>query len=270
MTKKILIYLFLSLAAISFLYPFYWMIVASLSPDADLGALVLFPSEVTLDNYRQMMAKIPIGRALVNSLIVASLTTLGVIIFCSMAGYALSRMEFKGRDLIFYIIIFTMTLPFQITLIPNYITMVELNLVDTRTALILPYLLNSFAILLFRQAFKSIPQAIIDAARIDGCSEMRILFQILFPNIIPTIVVVGILTFMNAWNEVLWPLIIIRDEQLMTMPQMVTLFSVGGRAEGQLGMKLAAAVFLELPILIAYLFFQKLFIQSMASSGLKE
>jgi ABC-type glycerol-3-phosphate transport system permease component len=99
---------------------------------------------------------------------------------------------------------------------------------------------------------------------------MRILFQILFPNIIPTIVVVGILTFMNAWNEVLWPLIIIRDEQLMTMPQMVTLFSVGGRAEGQLGMKLAAAVFLALPILIAYLFFQKHFIQSMASSGLKE
>lgn len=268
--RKILIYLFLSVAALSFLYPFYWMVMASLSPSAEISQLVLLPSEITMDNYRQMVDKIPIGRALLNSLLVSTITTAGVIIFCSMVGYALSRMEFKGRDAIFYVIIFTMTLPFQITLIPNYITMVELNLVDTYAALVLPFLLNSFAILLFRQAFKSIPQALIDAARIDGCSEFRILFQVLFPNILPTVVVVGILTFMSTWNEVLWPLIVIREESLMTMPQMVTLFSVGGRAEGQLGVKLAAAVFLALPILIAYLFFQKHFIQSMASSGLKE
>ncbi len=268
--KKILVYLLLSIAAVSFLYPFYWMVVASLSPAGDIAGLVFLPSEFTMDNYWQMIAKIPIGRALMNSMLVATITTFGVIVFCSMVGYALSRMEFKGRDAIFYIIIFTMTLPFQITLIPNYITMVELHLVDTYAALILPFLLNSFAILLFRQAFKTIPQSLIDAARIDGCSEIRILFQILFPNIIPTIVVVGILTFMNSWNEVLWPLIVIREESLMTMPQMVTLFSVGGRAEGQLGVKLAAAVLLALPILIAYAFFQKHFIQSMASSGLKE
>ena len=109
----------------------------------------------------------------------------------------------------------------------------------------------------------------IDAARIDGCGEMRIIFQILFPNIIPTIVTVGILTFMATWNEVLWPLIVIRDEQLMTMPQLVTLFSVGGRAEGQLGVKLASATLLALPIITAYIIFQKYFIQSMASSGIK-
>jgi len=163
-----------------------------------------------------------------------------------------------------------MTLPFQITLIPNSITMVKLGLVDTYAALVIPFLLNSFAIIMFRQAFMGIPQALIDAARVDGCSEFRIIFQVLFPNIIPTIVTVAILTFMNAWNEVLWPLIVIRDEQLMTMPQMVTLFSVGGRAESQLGVKLAAAVVLALPIMIAYAFFQKYFIQSMASSGIKE
>ena len=116
----------------------------------------------------------------------------------------------------------------------------------------------------------SMPKALIEAARVDGCSEVRIIFQILFPNIIPTIVTVGILTFMNSWNEVLWPLIVIRDENLMTMPQMVTLFSVGGRAEAQLGLKLAAAVVLAMPIVIAYAFFQKYFIQSMASSGIKE
>jgi ABC-type glycerol-3-phosphate transport system permease component len=179
-------------------------------------------------------------------------------------------MEFKGRNIIFYIIIFTMTLPFQITLIPNYITMVKLNLVDTYAALVLPFLLNSFAILLFRQAFIGMPKSLIDAARMDGCSDIRILYQVLFPNIIPTVVIVGILTFMNSWNEVLWALIVIRDENLMTMPQMVTLFSVGGRAESQLGVKLASAVLLALPIMLAYSFFQKYFIQSMASSGLKE
>ncbi len=268
--KKALIYIFLSLAAVTFLYPFYWMIVASLSPESEIGGLLFLPTEFTFDSYLQMFSKIPIGRALLNSILVATLTTAGVIFFSAMVGYALAQMEFKGRNLIFYIIIFTMTLPFQITLIPNYITMVTLNLVDTYAALVLPFLLNAFAILLFRQAFMSIPKALIDAARVDGCSEFRILFQVLFPNIIPTIVIVGILTFMNSWNEVLWALIVIRDEHLMTMPQMVTLFSVGGRADSQLGVKLASAVLLALPIMIAYAFFQKYFIQSMASSGLKE
>jgi ABC-type glycerol-3-phosphate transport system permease component len=268
--KKVLIYIFLSLAAITFLYPFYWMIVASLSPEADIGGLLFLPTEFTFKSYTQMFSKIPIGRSLLNSIFVASLTTSGVIFFSSMVGYALALMEFKGRNLLFYILIFTMTLPFQITLIPNYITMVKLNLVDTYAALVLPFLLNAFAILLFRQAFLGMPRALIDAARVDGCSDFRILFQVLFPNIIPTIVIVGILTFMNSWNEVLWALIVIRDEALMTMPQMVTLFSVGGRAESQLGVKLASAALLALPIMIAYAFFQKYFIQSMASSGLKE
>jgi len=111
---------------------------------------------------------------------------------------------------------------------------------------------------------------LIDAARIDGCGEMHILFKILWPNSIPALVTVGILTFMATWNEVLWPLIVIRNEQLMTMPQLVTLFAVGGRAEAQLGAKLAAATMLAIPVLMAYTFFQRYFIQSMASTGLKE
>ncbi len=270
MKKKIAIYTFLIIASLTFLYPFYWMIVASLSPENEIGGLTTFPTHFTWHNYTQMFSKIPIGRAFFNSMFTAILATGGVIFFCSMVGYALAKMKFKGRNLIFYIIIFTMTLPFQITLIPNYITMVKFGLVDTYAALVIPFLLNSFAILMFRQAFMNIPQALIDAARVDGCSEIRIIFQIIFPNIIPTIVTVGILSFMSSWNEVLWPLIVIRDETMMTMPQMVTLFSVGGRSEGQLGVKLASAVVLALPIIIAYSFFQKYFIQSMASSGIKE
>ena len=163
-----------------------------------------------------------------------------------------------------------MTLPFQITLIPQYIIMVKFGWVDTYLALIVPYLMNAFGIIMFRQYFKSISQDLIDAARLDGCGEIKIIFKILWPNSIPALVTIGIITFMASWNEVLWPLIVIRDSKLMTMPQLVTLFAVGGAAESQLGVKLAAATMLALPIVLAYLLFQRYFIQSMASTGLKE
>lgn len=268
--KKILLYLLLTVAALTFLYPFYWMLIASLAPAKDLNNLSMLPSSLTMENYGAVISKIPIGRAFLNSILVSGVVTAGVLVFGSLVGYALSRMEFKGRNLIFYIIIFTMTLPFQITLIPQYIIMVKLHWVDTYWALIIPYLLNAFSIIMFRQYFKSLPQDLIDAARIDGCNELQIIFKILWPSSVPALITIGILTFMGSWNEVLWPLIVIRDEKLMTMPQLVTLFAVGGRAESQLGVKLAAATMLALPIMAAYMFFQKYFIQSMASTGLKE
>ncbi len=268
--KKLLFYIFLVLGAVIFLYPFIWMISASLAPENEISGLTFLPSGITFSSYIQMFDKIPIGKAFINSMIVASTITIGVLVFGSMVGYALSRLEFKGRNLIFYIIIFTMTLPFQITLIPQYILIVKFGWIDSYTGLIVPYLMNTLAIIMFRQYFKSIPQDLIDAARIDGCGELRIIFGILWPNSLPALATVGIITFMASWNEVLWPLIVIRDENLMTMPQLVTLFAVGGRAESQLGVKLAAATMLALPIVAAYIFFQKYFIQSMASSGMKE
>lgn len=267
--KKITFYLLLFIAALSFLYPFYWMILASFTPEQNIGNLGIIPQGFTLENYTDMVAKIPIWRSLLNSVFVASLSTFGVIVFGSMTGYALAKMRFRGRNLLFFTIIFTMTLPFQITLIPNYILMVNFRWVDTLAALVVPALNSAFAILLFRQAFKTIPNDLIHAAKIDGCGDLRIIYQILWPNIIPSIITVGILTFMTSWNDVLWPLIVIRNEELMTMPQLVTLFAVGGRAEAQLGVKLASAVLLALPIIIAYVALQKYFIQSMASSGIK-
>lgn len=266
---KIIVYLLLIGAGFSFLYPFYWMIIASLTPESLIGDLNILPLKITFDNYLLMFSKIPILRSLLNSTIVATSSTFGVIVFGSMIGYALAKTNFRGKNLLFFIIIFTMTLPFQITLIPNYILIVKFRWVDTLAALIIPALNSAFAIIMFRQVFKGIPDDLIDAARVDGCSELRIIFQVLWPNIIPTIITVGIITFMNSWNDVLWPLIVIRDEKLMTMPQLVTLFAVGGRADAQLGVKLASAVLLALPIIIVYSIFQKHFIRSMASSGLK-
>lgn len=267
---KILKYLLLSLAALSFLYPFVWMVSASLSSEAGIGAMRLLPVDFTWQNYQTVFTRIPLGRAFLNSVFVVTVTTTIVLILGAMVGYALARLEFRGKQAVFFLIIFTMTLPFQITLIPNYITMVRLGWVDTYFALIVPFVMNSFAILLFRQAFMGLPQALIDAARMDGAGELRIIFQILVPNVLPTVVTITILTFMGLWNDALWPLIVIRDEQTMTMPQLVTLFSVGGRADAQLGVKIAAAVMLALPVMLLYLFFQKHFIRSMASTGLKD
>jgi len=267
---KLMLYVALLAAALSFIYPFIWMIGAAFAPAHEIGKMVIWPTHATWGNFKSMIEKIPIGRSLVNSLLVASVTTSLVLITGSTVGYALAKMRFKGRQFIFYVIVFTMSLPFQITLIPNYITMVNLHLVDTFLALIVPFAVSAFAILMFRQAFQGLPQALIDAARLDGCNELGIIFRVLWPNIKPTLVTVAILTFIGSWNEVLWPLIVIRNEQLMTMPQLVTLFAVGGRADSQLGVKIAAAVLLALPVMIAFLFFQKHFIQSMVSTGLKD
>jgi len=268
--KKTILYTVLILGSLIFLYPFIWMLSASVSPENEIGNLIFLPSKINFNNYFIIFEKIPIAKAFINSLIVSGTITFGVLIFGSMVGYALSRLEFKGKNLIFYVIVFTMTLPFQITLIPQYILIVKFGWIDSYAGLIVPYLMNAFSIIMFRQYFKSIPQDLIDAARIDGCSELRIIYGILWPNSVPALITVGIITFMTSWNEVLWPLIVIRDETKMTMPQLVTLFAVGGRAESQLGLKLAAAAMLALPIVLAYLIFQKYFIQSMTSSGLKE
>ncbi|GAB4334573.1 MAG: carbohydrate ABC transporter permease [Calditrichia bacterium] len=268
--RKAIFYLFLLFGALMFMYPFLWMLSASLSPETEIGRLTFLPDTFTLHNYQQVFQKIPITRSFFNSVLVSLAVTLGVLVFGSMVGYALSRLRFRGRNLIFFVIIFTMTLPFQITLIPQYILMVKFSWVDTYLSLIVPYLMNAFSILMFRQYFMSLPQDLIDAARIDGCNELQILFRILWPNSVPALITVGIITFMGVWNEVLWPLIVIRNEQLMTMPQLITLFAVGGRAESLLGVKLAAATLLALPIVLAYIFFQRYFIQSMATSGLKE
>ncbi|CUS91748.1 Binding-protein-dependent transport system inner membrane component [Candidatus Kryptonium thompsonii] len=161
-------------------------------------------------------------------------------------------------------------IPFQITLIPTYVLIVKLGLVDTYAGLILPGMMSSFSILVFRQFFLTIPESLIESARLDGCNDLQILFKIIIPLSKPAVSTVGILTFMSSWNEVLWPLIVIRDEKLMTMPQLVTIFVLGGQAGSQLGVQLASATLLALPIIIAYSFFQRYFIESMATVGLKE
>jgi ABC-type glycerol-3-phosphate transport system permease component len=262
-------YLVLTAGAVIFGYPFLWMIAGSLKPELEIAGLGLLSRDSTLHSYEAVLTKIPIARAFLNSIIVSLSVTASVVLFGSMVGYALARLRFRGSQTLYLIILFTMMIPFQIVLIPQYILMVKLGWTDTYLALIAPTMMSAFGIILFRQFFRSVPQALIDAARIDGCSELRILFRVIWPLSRPVIVTVALLTFMTSWNEVLWPLMVIRDRSLMTMPQIVTLFTIGGEAESQLGSLLAAATFLALPVIIAYSFFQRYFIESMASTGLK-
>jgi multiple sugar transport system permease protein len=254
---------------VMFAYPFLWMLAGSLKPELEIGNLGLLSSHFTTTSYQQVLTKIPIGKAFVNSLIVSGSATASVVFFGSMVGYALAKLRFAGSTLLYVLILFTMMIPFQIVLIPQYILMVKLGWTDTYLALIAPTMMSAFSIVLFRQFFLSIPSALIDAARIDGCSEMRILFSIVWPLARPVVITVAILTFMSSWNEVLWPLMVVRERSLMTMPQVVTLFTIGGEAESQLGSLLAAATLLSLPVIVAYTFFQRYFIESMASTGLK-
>ncbi len=261
--------LVLIVGAVIFAYPFLWMIAGSLKPPLEISQVGLWSENFSMESYKLVLTKIPIARAFLNSLIVSLATTCTVVLFGSMAGYALAKLRFVGKAGLYMLILFTMMIPFQIVLIPQYILMVKLGWTDTYLSLIAPTMISAFGIVLFRQFFMAVPQALIDSARIDGCSEMRILFQVIWPLSRPVVMTVGLLTFMTSWNEVLWPLMVVRERSLMTMPQIVTIFTIGGEAESQLGSLLAAATLLSLPVIIAYAFFQRYFIESMASTGIK-
>lgn len=272
MKKKLLTftnYLLLTLFGLTFIYPFLWMISATLKPEIEIQYPNLIPSEISLKSYRNVINTIPIGRAFLNSIFVSVSVTTLVLIFSSSVGYALAHLRFRGKKILFSIMLFTMMIPFQVTLIPMYVLMVKFGWVNTYMALIFPAMISVFGIFLFSQYFKAIPRDLIEAARLDGCNELYIIFKIVWPNSIPALVTVGILTFMNIWNDVLWPIIVIRDQSLMTMPQMVALFATGGQAEAQMGTILASTTMLALPVVILYLIFQRQFIESMASSGIK-
>ncbi len=267
--KKFILYSVIFISSIFFAYPFIWMFFATIKPEAELTNIALIPSHLSLDSYKIVFSKIPIMRAFLNSLFVSGVVTFSVNVIGAIAGYVLSRMDFKGRKLILALMLFSMMLPFHILLIPLYVFIVKIRLTDTYLALILPGMSSIFAILMYKQFFTSIPQSLIDAARIDGCSHLRIIFGILIPISKPVVITVSIITFMGIWNDVLWPLIVIREKTLMTMPQMVTLFATGGAAQS-IGPKLAAAFLLALPVIVVYAFFQKYFISSIAHTGMKE
>ena len=265
---RVLLYACLALAALTFIYPFLWMASSTLKPASEVGTLSLIPSHLTLENYRIMWGRAPFGRALFNSMFVAGTITAAVLVLGSMTAYAMARLTFPGRRALNLATLAVLLVPGQLTLIPLYTLIVQLGWTDTYAALIVPFLFNATAILMLRQFFLQIPQSLIDSARMDGMGELRILFTIFWPLARPALAIVAIFTFMGSWNEVLWPLLVVRDQRIMTLPQLLTVFALGGGA-GTLGVSLAAAMVLVVPVVIAYMFLQRSFIESMAGAGVK-
>ena len=266
--RRVGLYAGLTLAAVTFIYPFLWMAATTLKPPFEVGTLALVPEHPTLDNYRTMWARAPFGRALLNSALVATTITVSVLVLGSMTAYAMARLRFRGRPALQAVTLAVLLVPGQLTLIPLYTLIVQLGWIDTYAALVVPYLFNATAILMLRQFFVQIPQSLIDSARMDGMGELRILFTIFWPLAKPALAIVAIFTFMGSWNEVLWPLLVVRDQRLMTLPQLLTVFALGGGA-GSIGVSLASAMVLVMPVVIAYVFLQRYFIESMAGAGIK-
>ena len=265
---RVALYLALTLAALTFIYPFLWMASTTLKPPFEVGTLTLIPDHITLDNYRTMWARAPFGRALLNSALVATTITGAVLVFGSITAYAIARLRFRGRPALNAATMAVLLVPGQLTLIPLYTLIVQLGWIDTYAALVVPYLFNATAILMLRQFFLQIPQSLIDSARMDGMGELRILFTIFWPLSRPVLAIVAIFTFMGSWNEVLWPLLVVREQHLMTLPQLLTVFALGGGA-GSIGVSLASAMVLVVPVVVAYAFLQRYFIESMAGAGIK-
>ena len=262
-------YATLAAGAVVFAYPFVWMALATFKPEAEIAALNPFPSVWSVESYRLVFGSLPIGRAFFNSILVTGLVTGLALVFGSLAAYGLTRLTWRGREVAFSAILFSMMVPGLVLLIPLYTLVVSLGWTDAYAGLVVPTMMSATSVLILRQHFLTLPQSLIDAARIDGAGELRILFQIVWPSSVPALVTAGLLVFIGSWNEVLWPLLVIREPEMMTMPQAVALFSVGGGAEGRLGPQLAASLLLALPIIAAYLVFQRRFVESLATSGLK-
>lgn len=267
--RQLLFYALLAAGALTFLLPFLYMISTSFKGARELFDTNLIPREPTLDHYRAVFTQIPIVRALGNSMLVYLLQTASVLVFSSIVGYALSRLRFFGREFVFNIILLTMMIPGQLLLIPLYVLVVRLGWTDSYTGIIVPGMISAFGIFMFRQHFRTIPQELLDAARVDGASDLTILFRIIWPLSAPVLITVGIFTFMGGWNDFLWPSLINRDIQYQTLTQMVTLYGIGGQAGGQVGAVMASSLIAVLPIIVVYLVFQRYYLQGIAGTGVK-
>ena len=257
-------------AALLTIAPFVWMVLTSFKDISEIFNYppTWWPEEFTLDNYAATFNAAPFGRFYLNSLFVATTVTLGQLVTCSMAAYAFARMEFWGRDVLFYIFLATMMVPLHVTMIPSFMILHWLGLIDTYGALIIPGLASAFGTFLLRQFFLSIPKELEEAAFLDGCGRFRVLWQIIVPLARPALATLAIFTFMGVFNDFIWALVVINSEDLYTVQLGLAIFR--DRYSTEWGSLMAGSVVATLPILIVFFLAQKHFIQGIALSGLKE
>ena len=263
----------LVLGALVFLFPFYYMVVGSLQAETDTSVRGAFPSGgFTLENYRDIDERVDLVQSLLNSGIFTTGVLLGTLVFGVLAGYALARLHFRGRSSLFAVMLLVQIVPFQLLIIPIYVMIVRsYGLADSYLGMILPFLINSTAVFVFRQFFLSLPDDLFAAAALDGASELRILWSIALPLVRPALLTALLVTFIGPWNEFLWPFLVTKDTSMQ--PLAVTLANyisnVAGRASNPFGAGLAGAVVLAAPAVILFIAFQRHFTASNISSGVK-
>jgi ABC-type glycerol-3-phosphate transport system permease component len=248
-------------------FPIYWMVISSLKPLGEILEPGLFPRMPTLKNYGEALGGVQILRLTLNTLIIATAETVLQLLTAILAAYALTRWNFWGRDLIFTLFNLTWLIPFQAIMIPNYITVVSLGLRNTLLGVILPFTASSFAILSVYTSFKAFPRALIEAALMDKLTEMSILFRIILPNIKAVAVSLGILLFINGWNEYIWAMLV--TSNLKQAPIQIGLQQFMSSEGNEWGPLMAAATLSSLPIITLYLALQKQIINSFVRWGIK-
>jgi multiple sugar transport system permease protein len=259
--------------ALAFLFPFYYMFIGSLQAEPDTSPAGAFPTGgLTLDNYREINTEINLLRSLLNSGIFTGGAILGTVVFGVLAGYALAQLSFRGRGALFGLVLLVQVVPFQLLLIPLYVLIVRgYGLADSYLGMILPFAINTTAVFVFRQFFLQLPADLFAAARVDGASELRILWSVALPLVRPALLTVVLLTFIGPWNEFLWPFLITKqtDMQPLAVSLANYLSNVAARAANPYGAILAGACVLAAPAVALFIAFQKHFTSTNIGSGVK-
>jgi multiple sugar transport system permease protein len=259
--------------AFVFLFPFYYMVIGSLQEKPDTTVKGAFPTGgLTLHNYSEINSRVDLLQSLLNSVIFTGGVLLGTVVFGVLAGYALARLQFRGRGTLFAVMLLVQIIPFQLLIIPIYVMIVRTyGLADSYMGMIVPFAINSTAVFVFRQFFLQLPDDLFAAAALDGASELRILWSIALPLVRPAVLTATLLTFIGPWNEFLWPFLVTKDQSLQ--PLAVTLANyisnIAGRAANPYGAILAGAVVLAAPAVALFVIFQKRFTGAELSSGVK-
>jgi multiple sugar transport system permease protein len=268
-TSHILLHAALIAGSLVMLLPFVWMFSTSLKSPPEIFKYppVWIPSEIAWDNYARTVAAMPFGRFYLNSLIVtASVTTLQILV-SSLAAFAFARLHFRGREALFLLYLATLMIPFQVTMIPNFILVRFLGWYDSYQALILPTAFSAFSTFLLRQYFMGIPRDLDEAARMDGASSFRIWWQVILPLSGPALAALAIFVSLNSWNDFLWPLIILTDQSNYTLP--VALAALSREHVQDIEMMMAGAVITVAPVLILFLALQRYYIRGMLAGSVK-
>lgn len=267
---RLLLYLTLVLTSLAMVVPFYWTVTTSFKLEQFVFASPpqWWPKPFTLAPYRAVLTRIPFPRYFLNSVVVAAATTLGHVFFDTLAAYAFAKLRFPGRDRIFFLLLLGLMVPFQVNIIPLYRMMSVLHWLDSYAALIIPSLTSIFGIFLLRQYMASIPDELLDAARIDGATEFGVFWRIVAPLSLPGIATLIIFTFMGSWNDFLWPRLVTSSERMFTLP--VGLAQLQFKNTSNWTQIMAGTTLIALPMIVVFLLMQRQFIEGMTAGAIKE